>query len=57
MIDLLVKESGVSILTNNQQLKYLEIYCKEHLHGQLKELSAKQYGTVVVSQRRCEVIP
>lgn len=57
MIDMFVKESGVSIVANNQHIKHLEIYCKERFHGQLKELSVKQYGAVAVSQRRCEVTP
>lgn len=57
MIDLLVKETGIPIVAYDQSLKYLEIYCKERLHGQLKELSIKTYGTVVISQRRCELKP
>lgn len=57
MTDLLVKKTGVPIIGYDECFKYLEIYCKERLHGQLKELSAKQYGEIVVSRRRCEVKP
>lgn len=57
MIDLLVKERGVPIIAYKAHFVLLEAYCRERLHGQLKELSAKQYGTIEVSQRRCEVKP
>ena len=57
MIDLLVKEAGIPIVAHSQSFTYLEIYCKEHFQGQLKELSVKQYGTLAVSQRRCEPKP
>lgn len=57
MTDLLLKEKGIPIIANAAYFKMLEIYCKEHMHGQLKELSAKQYGAIEVSQRRCEVKP
>lgn len=55
MTDQLVKETGVPIMAGTAYFKMLEIYCIEHLHGQLKELSTKQYGAIEVSQRRCEV--
>jgi hypothetical protein len=54
MINLLVKEEGIPIMAAPPDFNYLEIYCKEHFQGQLKELSIKQYGTLAVSQRRCE---
>ena len=57
MADLLVKEKGVPIVANDRCSKYLEIYCKERLHGEMKELSVQQYGTVEVSWRRCEAGP
>jgi hypothetical protein len=57
MTDLLIKETGVPIIGYDQYIKYLEIYCKEHFHGQLQELSVKQYGEIVVRQQRCEVKP
>ena len=49
MIDLLVKETGIPILAEPKCLGYLETYCKERLHGEMKELSAQQYGPIVVS--------
>lgn len=55
MTELLVKEKGISIIANKKQFGFLEVYCREHLHGQLKELFAKKYGKIVVSQRRCEI--
>jgi hypothetical protein len=57
MVDLLVKESGIPIIANERCFEYLETYCKERLHGEIKELSAQQLGTIVVSQRRCESGP
>ncbi len=57
MTNLLVKETGVPIIADFQSFIYLKIYCQEHFRGQLKELFTKQYGTIVVSQRRCEVSP
>lgn len=57
MTELMVTETGVPIIANEQLFRYLETYCKEHLHGQLKELSAQQHGEIVVSRRRCEAVP
>ncbi len=54
MTDLLVQETGAPIIANDKCLRYLAIYCKEHLHGELKELSAQRYGEVSVSWRRCD---
>lgn len=57
MTNLLVKETGVPIIANEPRFGYLEIYCRERLHAQLKELSVQRYGGIVVSRRRCEVAP
>ena len=57
MIDLLVKETGIQIVARQKCLGYLESYCRERLHGELKELSVQQLGSIVVSQRRCEAGP
>lgn len=57
MMDLLVRVKGIPIIATEEQFRYLNAYCVEHLHGQLKELSRKRYGAIVVSQRRCEVAP
>lgn len=57
MTDLLVKETGVFIVAAAPYFKYLEIYCQEHFHGQIKELSTKQYDSIVVNQQRCEIKP
>jgi hypothetical protein len=57
MIDLLVKKAGIPIVAQKKCLGYLETYCKERLHGEIKELSAHHYGTIVVSLRRCEAGP
>jgi hypothetical protein len=57
MIDLLVQEAGVPIVAQEKCLRYLETYCRERLHGEIKELSAQQLGAIVVSRRRCEVAP
>lgn len=55
MTDLLAKEGGIPIMANPAYLQLLEVYCKEHLHGHLKVLSEKKYGSLEVSQCRCEV--
>jgi len=57
MIDLLVKENGVPLVAKDKCFGYLETYCKERLHGEMKELPARQYGEVVVSRLKCEVGP
>lgn len=56
MTDLLVGESGLSIIANKQRFGYLNTYCRERLHGDLKEISIQEYGQIQVSQRRCEVV-
>jgi hypothetical protein len=53
MLDLL-QTTGVPIIANDKRFGYLEIYCREHLHGQLKELARQQYGTFAVSYRQCK---
>ena len=57
MIDRLVKETGIPIVASQKCLGYLETYCRERLHGEIKELSAQQHGSIVVSVRRCEARP
>lgn len=57
MMVLLTKERGIPIMAYPAYLQMLEIYCKERIHGQLREVSNKQYGAIEVSQRRCEVKP
>ncbi len=53
----LVTEKGVPIYNIGQHLGQLEIYCGEHLHGQLRELSNQRYGEGIMSQLRCERKP
>jgi hypothetical protein len=57
LINRLVEEAGVPIIAHEVLFKYLETYCKERLHGQLKELSSTRYGKITVSQRQCEIKP
>jgi hypothetical protein len=57
LIDLLVKEDGVPIIGNKQNFRLLEIYCKEHLNGDLKELKNQQFGSIQVSWRQCKISP
>jgi hypothetical protein len=56
LIDKLTQPEGISIIANSDQLKYLEIYCNERLHGQLIELSVEKYGRLEVSKHYCRVI-
>lgn len=55
MINLLTREKGIRIVLSPEQLKMLDIYCKEHLRGKLKELSNQQYMKINVSQIQCAV--
>ena len=57
MIDRLVKETGIPIIASPKCLGYLATYCRERLRGELKELSAQQHGSIVVSVRGCEAAP
>jgi hypothetical protein len=50
-LDLLLSKTGVPLMENKQSLN---IYCKEHFQGILKELAIHQYGHVRVTQLRCE---
>ncbi|MGH8559419.1 MAG: hypothetical protein ACRESZ_18620 [Methylococcales bacterium] len=51
----LVEESGVPVVANEQRFGFLGTYCKEHLNGELKEISRQYYGQVIISWRRCEI--
>jgi hypothetical protein len=55
MTNLLITENGLPIIAREQFFEYLAIYCKEHLHGDLKEISTQHYGQLKLSWRRCEV--
>jgi hypothetical protein len=55
MTDVLAGESGLPIIATEQHLGKLVIYCRERLHGDLKELSTKLYGQIRVSRHRCKV--
>jgi len=57
MIDLLLTETGIPIVAEQRCFGYLETYCKERLHGEIKELSTQELGGIVVSLRRCEAGP
>jgi hypothetical protein len=55
MIDRLMSEKGVPVLAWDVCFNLLKIYCREHLQGELKVLSAHQYGDWQVIRCRCEV--
>ena len=57
MIDRLVQKTGIPIVASPKCLRYLDTYCRERLHGEMKELSSQQHGSIVVSVRRCEATP
>lgn len=57
MIARLLEENGVPIVSNDERLGYLEIYCREHHNGQLEELSALRGERIVVRWLRCKVNP
>lgn len=54
MASFLTRETGVPIIASEREFAYLRRYCWEHLRGDLRELSAEEYGPIVVSRRRCE---
>jgi hypothetical protein len=56
MTNLLVSEAGLPIIANEKRLRYLDTYCRERLHGVLKQLPAQNFGQVQISWRRCEVL-
>lgn len=53
VIGTLFQENGVSIFADNNYLKMLSIYCKEHFSGKLEEIKSTSYGMVSLSQQRC----
>lgn len=57
IIDCLLGESGLSVIAKETRVESLEKYCKEHLSGELKEVSVEQYGRVKISRYRCELEP
>jgi hypothetical protein len=54
LIDLLVSQNGVSILASEWSLDVLNTYCGEHFNGVLNRLASYQYGSVSVTQVRCD---
>ena len=57
MIDLLVKEGGIEIVALQKCIGYLGTYCRERLHGEMKELSTLHLGTIILNRYRCEAAP
>jgi hypothetical protein len=55
VLERLVSTEGALIAANEERFGFLQIYCREHLHGQLQEISNAQYGPVHLSRRRCIV--
>lgn len=55
MINLLVSPNGIPIIANEILFGHLDVYCRERLHGKLKELSSRRYGEIALSWRRCIV--
>ncbi|WP_158939980.1 hypothetical protein [Burkholderia sp. S171] len=53
LVDRLVSDRGVAIVGNMQRLTYLDIYCREHLHGKLEQLSTQTAASVTLTQMRC----
>lgn len=51
--DLLVSGDGVPFIATAVLFEPLEVYCRERLGGQLEEISARFYGDVKLSRRRC----
>jgi hypothetical protein len=53
LVDRLVSDWGVAIVGNMQRLAYLDVYCREHLHGKLERLSMQTAASVTLTQMRC----
>ena len=57
LIDHLVQEEGVPIISNEEHFGFLDIYCREHLNKYLKELKNQQIGSIQASWYQCKVTP
>ncbi len=53
LVDRLKKESGIPIFADPKKLRLLGRFCMEHLHGELKEVSAQEFGKYKLSRFRC----
>ena len=51
--ELLVQEGGVPMFLSNRNHVRLETYCREHLHGELKEIHGETYGKYRINWSRC----
>lgn len=49
----LIGETGVPIIATEYSFRLLDTYCREHMHGNLQELSSVTYGEFALSRRRC----
>jgi len=52
----LIVNNGIDIIASQEHFKMLAIYCMERLHGRLHEISVTQYGSIILSRQRCEII-
>jgi hypothetical protein len=53
LIDRLLSEDGLSFTGTELNVGMLAGYCREHLNGELKELSPQRYGEVLLRRYRC----
>jgi hypothetical protein len=53
MIERLQTATGIPIIASPKRLEMLRIYCREHLHGQLRGVITHQTSWLVVQQVRC----
>ena len=51
----LMGKSGIPIFASEESIARLDTYCRERLHGQMKEIAVNPYGEFSVTRRRCEV--
>jgi hypothetical protein len=57
LINRLLSEDGLLFAATERNLAMLGGYCREHLHGELKELSAQRYGEFLLGRFRCAPSP
>lgn len=55
MIERLRSAGGVPIIAPQNKMNMLRIYCKEHLHGQLRETASYPTQSFPIRQMRCNV--
>ena len=54
MLERLRSPSGIPIIASPERIEMLRIYCREHMHGQLRGIITYQARSLTVQQVKCE---